>query len=156
MEAVSCGGVVIHKNKALLLYKNQNGKYIGWVMPKGTHEPDETYKQTALREVKEEASVTARPVKFIGKTQYSFQGLEDMVLKTVYWYLMTTNSFFCKPQSEEYFSDVGFYKQHEAYHLLKFNDEKQILAKAYGEYQLLKKSREWESDNYIYFRSSLK
>ena len=29
IEAVSCGGVVIYKWKILLLYKNQNGRYIG-------------------------------------------------------------------------------------------------------------------------------
>ena len=36
IEAVSCGGVVIYKWKILLLYKNQNGRYMGWVLPKGT------------------------------------------------------------------------------------------------------------------------
>ena len=41
IEAVSCGGVVIHRGKVLLLYKNQNGRYIGWVMPKGTVEKGE-------------------------------------------------------------------------------------------------------------------
>ena len=54
IEAVSCGGVVIYKWKILLLYKNQNGRYMGWVLPKGTVEEGETYRQTALREVKEE------------------------------------------------------------------------------------------------------
>ena len=51
IEAVSCGGVVIYKWKILLLYKNQNGRYMGWVLPKGTVEEGETYRQTALREV---------------------------------------------------------------------------------------------------------
>jgi hypothetical protein len=48
---------------------------------------------------------------------------------------MTTNSFYCKPQAEEFFADVGFYKQHEAYHLLKFHDEKQIMRRAFHEYE---------------------
>ena len=47
IEAVSCGGVVIYKWKILLLYKNQNGRYMGWVLPKGTVEEGETYRQTA-------------------------------------------------------------------------------------------------------------
>ncbi len=34
IEAVSCGGVVIYKWKILLLYKNQNGRYMGWVLPR--------------------------------------------------------------------------------------------------------------------------
>ncbi len=156
ISAISCGGVVIHKSKVLLLYKNQNGRYMGWVMPKGTIEGGETHKQTALREVKEETGVTARIVKYIGKTEYSFRGYEDMVLKTVHWYLMTTDSFFCKPQAEEYFADVGFYKQHEAYHLLKFYDEKQIMRKAFQEYEELSQTKEWAINNRLYFNNAVR
>jgi ADP-ribose pyrophosphatase YjhB (NUDIX family) len=154
IEAISCGGVVIHKAKVLLLYKNQNGNYMGWVMPRGSLENGETYKQTALREVKEETGVSARVVKFIGKTQYSFRSGGDVVGKTVFWYLMTADSFYCKPQKEEYFYDVGYYKQHEAYHLLKFHDEKQIMRKAYAEYNVLKDSREWARNDKLFFRAS--
>jgi len=137
---VSCGGVVIYRNKVLLLYKNHNGRHKGWVLPKGSLEMGETLKQTALREVKEESGVDARIQRYLGKTKYTFKGVPrgmpgdsaaEIVSKTVHWYMMTTNSFDCKPQAEEYFMDVGFYKQHEAYHLLKYNDERQIMCKAY-------------------------
>ena len=137
VNAVSCGGVVIHKGKVLLLYKNQNGKYIGWVLPKGTVESGESLKETALREVKEETAVEADILKYIGKTQYVFNGSNVKINKSVHWYLMRANSFECKPQTEEYFTDVGFYKQHEAYHLLKFQDEKQMMAKACNDYDAL-------------------
>jgi len=138
IDAVSCGGVVIHRGKVLLLYKNQNGKYIGWVLPKGQVEGKESFRQTALREVREETRVLARIIKYIGKTQYNFRGNEDIINKTVHWYLMSAESFFCKPQTEEHFSDAGYYKKHEAYHLLKFHDEKQIIVRAYNEYDILK------------------
>jgi ADP-ribose pyrophosphatase YjhB (NUDIX family) len=133
---VSCGGVVIYRSKVLLLYKNQNGRHMGWVMPKGNVEENETYKQAALREVKEESGVSARAVKYLGKTQYSFIAApeNEIMHKTVHWYLMAASSFYCKPQAEEFFADVGFYKQHEAYHLLKFQDEKQIMRRAFAEY----------------------
>jgi 8-oxo-dGTP pyrophosphatase MutT (NUDIX family) len=153
--AVSCGGVVIFKGKVLLLYKNQNGKYIGWVMPKGALEPDETHKQAALREVKEESGVTARAIKYIGKTQYSFQGAMDVIKKTVHWYLMTTGSFYCKPQAEEFFTDAGYYKQHEAYHLLKFHDEKQIMRRAFAEYGEYRNTREYSGNNKLFLNSRL-
>ena len=156
MEAVSCGGVVIHKGKVLLLYKNQNGKYVGWVMPKGSLELGETLKQTALREVKEETGVTAKISKYVGKTQYIFRSNEEIVNKTVHWYLMIADSFYCKPQAEEFFYDAGFYKQHEAYHLLKFHDEKQVMRRAYAEYNELKLNREWSRNNKLFFKSSLK
>lgn len=153
IEAVSCGGVVIHRGKVLLLYKNQNGKYIGWVLPKGTVEEGENFKQTALREVKEEAGISAKIVKYVGKTQYRFRTQNDMVNKTVHWYLMLTNSFVSKPQAEEYFSDAGFYKKHEAYHLLKFYDEKQMMTRAYNEYDELQEVKEWRRpDGYRKFK----
>ena len=114
---------------------------MGWVLPKGTVEEGETFKQTALREVKEESGATGEIIKYVGKTQYTFKGNDDTVSKTVHWYLMSTDSFYCKPQSEEFFADAGFYKFHEAYHLLKFNDERQMLKKAYLEYCDLKRNR---------------
>lgn len=147
-DAISCGGIVFHKGKVLLLYKNQSGKYMGWVLPKGTLEKGESFKEAALREVKEETNVSAKIVKYIGKTQYNFRGLSDIINKTVYWYLMTSNSFYCKPQIEEYFSDVGYYKQHEAYHLLKFQDEKRIMKQAFFEYNELR--RNMHSNNLIF------
>lgn len=142
IKAVSCGGVVFHRGKVLLLYKNQNGKYMGWVMPKGTIEEGESFKETALREVKEETGANAKIIKYIGKTQYNFKGSEDIINKTVHWYLMCADNFYCKPQAEEFFADVGYYKQHEAYHLLKFHDEKQIIRKAYVEYNNLRSSKD--------------
>jgi 8-oxo-dGTP pyrophosphatase MutT (NUDIX family) len=126
---------------------------MGWVMPKGTLESGETYKQTALREVRAETGVIAAINQYIGKTQYNFRGSDDVINKTVYWYLMTSDSFYCKPQAEEYFADAGFYKQHEAYHLLKFHDEKQIMRKAYSEYNDLKRSKDWHLRTDVYFKS---
>ena len=72
IEATSCGGVVIFRGKILVLYKNYRNKYEGWVLPKGTVEAGEEFKETALREVKEETGVQAQIIKYIGKSQYSF------------------------------------------------------------------------------------
>ena len=115
IEATSCGGVVIFRGKILLLYKNVKHKYEGWVLPKGTVEQGESFPETALREVKEEASAL----------------------------LMQSDSFYSKPQREEYFQDSGYYKYHEAYHLLKFANERKILEHAYAKYQLLRKNQMW-------------
>ena len=127
IEATSCGGVVIFRGKILLLYKNFKNKYEGWVLPKGTVEAGEEYKDTALREVLEESGARASIIKYIGKSEYTFNVPEDTVDKEVHWYLMMADSYYSKPQREEYFVDSGFYKYHEAYHLLKFANEKQIL-----------------------------
>jgi ADP-ribose pyrophosphatase YjhB (NUDIX family) len=149
IEATSCGGVVIFRGKILVLYKNYKNKYEGWVLPKGTVEAGEEYKETALREVKEETGVSASIIKYIGKSQYSFNTPQDVVEKDVHWYLMMADSYYSKPQREEYFLDSGYYKFYEAYHLLKFSNEKQILEKAYNEYLDLKKSNLWGSKKYF-------
>ena len=149
IEAVSCGGVVIYRGKILTLYKNYKNRYTCWVLPKGTVEEGETYRETAIREVYEEAGVLASAVKYIGKSQYSFRIPEGSVHKEVHWYLMMADSYYSKPQREEFFVDSGYYKYHEAYHLLKFTNEKQILEKAYNEYLELKKSNLWGSRKYF-------
>jgi hypothetical protein len=87
-------------------------------------------------------------VKYIGKSEYSFAVPEDTVEKEVHWYLMMADSYYSKPQHEEFFEDSGYYKYHEAYHLLKFANEKQILEKGYNEYLELKKIHAWGSRRY--------
>ena len=148
IEATSCGGVVIYRGKILLLYKSYKNKYDGWVLPKGTVDAGEEYKETEIREVLEETSVHASIIKYIGKSQYSFSVPEDTVAKDVHWYLMMSNSYYSKPQKEEYFVDSGYYKYHEAYHLLKFSNERQILEMAYNEYLDLKKANLWGNRKY--------
>ena len=56
---------------------------------------------------------------------------------------MRGESYYSKPQREEYFVDSGFYKFHEAYHLLKFSNEKMILEKGYANYLELKRQNRW-------------
>ena len=148
IEAVSCGGVVIHRGKILTLYKNYKNKYTCWVLPKGTVEEGEDFKESAVREVYDEAGALASAVRYVGKSQYSFKIPEGNVHKVVHWYLMSSQSFHSRPQREEYFVDSGYYKFHEAYHLLKFSNEKQILETAYEEYLELKKANLWGNRKY--------
>ena len=143
IEATSCGGVVIFRGKILLLYKNLKNKYEGWVLPKGTVEKGEGFEETAQREVLEESGARAAVIKYVGKSEYTFNVPEDVVEKEVHWYLMMADRYYSKPQREEYFVDSGFYKYHEAYHLLKFANEKQILEKAYSDYLALRKNNLW-------------
>ena len=126
IEATSCGGVVIYRGKILTLYKSYKNKYEGWVLPKGTVEAGEEFE-----------------VKYIGSSQYSFNVPDDTVEKEVHWFLMRAGSYYSRPQREEYFVDSGYYKYHEAYHLLKFANERQILETAYSEYLDLRKSNLW-------------
>lgn len=141
-EAVSCGGVVIFRGKILVLYKNMHNRYEGWVLPKGTVEEGENFEDTALREVSEESGVNAKIVKYIDTSRYTFNVFDENIKKEVHWYLMLADSYDSNPQKEEFFMDSGYYKYHEAYHLLKFQNERNILEKAYHEYQRMRRNGE--------------
>ncbi len=147
-EATSCGGVVIYRGKILLLYKSFKNRYEGWVLPKGTVEAGEEHEETALREVREETGVSAKIVEYVGRSQYTFGVPGDIINKSVYWYLMSADSYYSKPQREEYFVDSGYYKYHEAYHLLKFSNERQMLEEAYHRYRYLKRNGKWKKEDW--------
>ena len=136
----------------LMLHRVKKDKDVNkdkWIGVGGHFEKNESPEECLLREVKEETGVSASIIKYIGKSQYSFNTPQDMVEKDVHWYLMMADSYYSKPQREEYFIDSGYYKFHEAYHLLKFSNEKQILEKAYNEYLDLKKSNLWGNKKYF-------
>lgn len=143
IKATSCGGVVIFRGKILLLYKNFYNKDEGWVLPKGTVEAGEEHKDTAIREVFEETGAKASIMKYIGSSGYTFTIPDGIVEKEVHWYLMIADSYYSKPQREEFFVDSGYYKYHEAIHLVKYTNERQILEQAYREYTNLKKNNLW-------------
>ena len=66
-------------------------------------EEGEDHAQTASREVKEETGADATIIKYIGKSSYTFSTYNDIVNKDVHWFLMMGESFYSKPQREEYF-----------------------------------------------------
>ena len=142
-EATSCGGIVIFRGKILLLFIDYRGRYEGWVLPKGTMEPGETKEETAVREVKEESGANGKIIEYLGACDYEFRAQDETIRKTVHWFLMSGDSYFSKPQKEEYFTDSGFYKYHEAYYLLKYENERNMLEKAYGIYKNMKRKGKW-------------
>lgn len=143
METTSCGGVIIYRDKVLLLYKNIVKKYDAWVLPKGTVEKGETHEKTALREVREEAGVNAKIQSYIGSTKYTFKVNSATINKTVHWYLMSANSYYSNPQAEEFFTDSGFYKYNEAKFLLNFDNERDILKQGFARYRYFKSNNRW-------------
>ena len=142
-EAISCGGVVIFRGKILLLFKNYKNKYNGWVLPKGAIEDGESKEETAIREVKEETGAQADIVEYLCATEYSFGPEGSPIHKMVHWYLMMGQSYYSKPQRSEFFTDSGFYKYHEAYYLLRYDNERNVMDMAYKKYAGMKKEGLW-------------
>lgn len=131
-EEISSGGVVIFGN-AILLLRKYNGD---WVLPKGKVEEDEDTSAAAVREVFEEGGVKAEVVKYLGKIHYSFKNSwqnHEVVNKTVHWYLMRARSMDCNPQKEEGFIEARFVHMNRAAEMAKYDDERDIIAKAIQE-----------------------
>lgn len=128
LEEVSAGGVVVFGNTILLL-KKFNGD---WVLPKGRVEKNENTRAAALREVFEESGVKAEIIRYIGMVHYTYKNIKgnEMVYKTVHWYLMKTNSMDSIPQKKEGFVEARFVHIDKVLELVKYKDEKKIIKKA--------------------------
>lgn len=129
---VSAGGVVVFGN-AILLLRKYNGD---WVLPKGKVEENEDFNGAAKREVLEEGGVKGNIIKYLGKIHYTFRNNreeDEIVNKTVHWFLMVTRSMDCTPQKKEGFVDARFVHIDRATQLAKYDDEKKIINKAIQE-----------------------
>lgn len=127
MVEISAGGVVVFGNTILLL-KKYNGD---WVLPKGRIEKNEEVEATALREVLEESGVKAEIIDYIGEIQYDYKNLQEneIVSKTVHWFLMRSNNMNCFPQKKEGFIDAMYVHIDKAKNLVRYDDEKKIIKK---------------------------
>ena len=127
MIEVSSGGVVTFGNTILLL-KKYNGD---WVLPKGRLEKGENIKSAALREVLEETGVKGEILDYIGAVHYNYKNIKDdeIVSKTVHWYLMKSSSMDCTPQRKEGFIDAMFVHIDKAKNLVRYMDERKIILK---------------------------
>ncbi|NLL82178.1 MAG: NUDIX hydrolase [Tissierellia bacterium] len=127
MLEVSSGGVVVFGN-AVLLLKKYNGD---WVLPKGRLEKNEDIKSAALREVFEETGVKAEILNYIGSVQYDYKNFkeDEIVRKTVHWYLMKSNSMECTPLRKEGFIDAVYVHIDKARDLLRYSDERKVIIK---------------------------
>lgn len=65
---VCAGGILVDKNKVLLL-KKKDGSYC---LPKGHVEEGETHEMTAIREVKEETNVDGEILFYVGDVSFSY------------------------------------------------------------------------------------
>lgn len=130
MKRVYSSGGVVYLGNSILMLQKINGD---WVLPKGKIEEGETSEETAIREVKEEAGIKASILTPIGETAYRFKNYwsqNHVIEKKVFWYLMKAKSTNAHPQREEGFISAKFIHWDSVVQLAKYDDERDILAKA--------------------------
>ena len=122
----SCGAVIFRRDKELqVLIIRQNEGH--WCFPKGHVEADETERETALREVKEETGLDIRFLNgFRDETHYSPR---EGVDKNVVWFVGTPVSKDIKRQKEEV-AEILWAGIVEASALLTYENDKQLFKRA--------------------------
>ena len=88
-------------------------------------------KSAALREVLEETGVKAVVINYIGSVQYDYKKFkeDEIVCKTVHWYLMKSNSMDCTPLRKEGFIDAMYVHIEKAKDLVRYVDERKVIIK---------------------------
>ena len=127
----SAGGAVYktskHKKVKWLLIKPTGTDR--WQLPKGKIDKGESSLQAALREVKEEGGVETKIIEKIGSSSYFYVFDETKCFKTVTYFLMEIIKK-TKEGHDEEIDEVIYEEFENAYKLLTFKDDKNILKKA--------------------------
>lgn len=101
-------------------------RYDDWSLPKGKKDPDESWQETALREVWEETNCRAILGKFIGSSSYTMNGQTPKVV--LFWQMALQKEFDFKPNSEV--DRIKWISPKKALKQLSYNNERNILNKA--------------------------
>lgn len=110
----AAGGLVRKKEKFLMIYRLKK-----WDLPKGKREKNETFKQTAVREVEEECNIAVKLGTRICTTWHTYTMNKRAMLKKTKWYLMEcTDDTKMKPATDEDIEETRWMSSKEVYHAL--------------------------------------
>lgn len=126
---VSAGGIVVkaENNQTKICLIQLRSPMEGYVFPKGHIESDETYEQTALREVSEETGLSNLVIqKKLGVVRrQSIENDGTAVTKDIHLYLMSTDNYRHGKSDETY----RWFTIRKALEILNFIEEKEFILK---------------------------
>lgn len=128
----SAGGVVFKKNdnyKILLCLQQKLSGAKVFCLPKGHIEYNENIEIAALREVEEEAGITAKIIKPLNSITFFFTQNREKIRKTVYFFLMECIDEHFKPNLE--CEDIRWCDEDDALKLDPYENEKNIIKEAF-------------------------
>jgi 8-oxo-dGTP pyrophosphatase MutT (NUDIX family) len=133
VSAFSAGGIVLrrgeHGHEVVLGRRRRERDGVTWSLPKGTPDGDETPRETALREVREETGLQVRILDEVGDIHYRFVRAGRRIDKTVRYFLMQAVGGDLSEHDHE-FEEVRWVELGEADVLMSFPTERRILARA--------------------------
>ena len=127
----SSGGVVFKKDKnkiRYLLIKDANSK---WTIPKGHIEEGENVSDAALREIREETGITNLQIaRELEGTRYFFCRGKDLILKTVYLFLIEAKSVEKLNPNKKEIKGAMWFTAKDAVKNIGYNNIKEMFNKA--------------------------
>lgn len=128
-RAFSAGGVVYKfegKDLKILLISTKKGKV--WALPKGLVEKEESPKEAAMREIKEETGVDGKVIDEIGEVSYWFAIENEKYFKRVKYFLVEYTGGQINPDWEV--DTAEWFSPEEAFKKLTYKSDREILKKA--------------------------
>lgn len=124
------GGIVYRltpdqKDIEILLIQDSKNR---WTIPKGHIEPGETAKQTAVREIGEEAGLTHISVAmWLGKIHFKYRRQDKLVLMTTQIYLVRSLDPHETPTKEKWMNGIQWFKFTDALDAIEYDDIEKLM-----------------------------
>lgn len=120
----TAGGIVFRRNKngqvEILLIQDAKDR---WTIPKGHIEEGETAKQTAAREIGEEAGLSdVEVLDWLGKIHFRYRRIDKLVLMTTQIYLVRAKGDTNAIQKEEWMNGIKWFSFHDALDAIEYED----------------------------------
>jgi 8-oxo-dGTP pyrophosphatase MutT (NUDIX family) len=129
----SAGGVVVRERDCVVIVPTRraaDGRRV-LALPKGHPDGDETPQDAALREVREEAGVEARPIEKLGDVRYFYQRDGRRIAKVVSFFLLEYVSG--EPSEHDHeVEEARWMPLEEAARALSYKGEREMAARALG------------------------
>lgn len=94
-----------------------------WTIPKGHIEPGETAKQTAVREIGEEAGLKdVQVLGWLGKIHFKYRRTDKLVLMTTQVYLVKALGDTDKIKKEDWMNGIKWFKFGDALDAIEYED----------------------------------
>lgn len=151
----SAGGVVFKKVenefKIVLCFQQKLSGAKVYCLPKGHIEKNEEPMKTALREVEEEAGITAKLIKPLSNITFFFTQNGKKIKKTVYFYLMECLDEHFRPNLE--CEKIIWCNEEEAIKLNPYVSEKKIIKEAFQFLRDFQQNQIVDTHNFREFQS---
>lgn len=126
----TAGGIVFRlsedqKDIEILLIQDSKGR---WTIPKGHIEPGENAKQTAVREIGEEAGLFhIQVLAWLGKIHFQYRRVDKLVLMTTQIYLVRALDDAETPTKEQWMRGIKWFKFNDALNAIEYEDIEKLM-----------------------------